>query len=280
MTRLIRANLHRSLKNPLLWLLWLGSAACGLLLGWESRRSPFLEDGYLLCFYLLLAVWIAFTVGRESEGLLRNKLTVGHSRAQLFFAELTVAFCIASVATLLLLAAFVPFVVGHSLAAPAAPLIGCAVGFWLATLSFASWYVMLSFSLPNRAASAVISMLLTLGVTFLIYQIDHALWEPEFLYTTVGSGTGASQIVEPNPRYVGGIWRRLLTDAFEWLPYGTVIRYTELIRTLLWTWREPGTAILSARELALLWRLPLYSTVNLLLGAGCGCWIFQRKNLK
>ncbi len=275
MSKLLSANLMRLKKNRLFWLGMLLMFAFGAVLVFSQYRIhtqygyDVMLDTVLLGFMapigVIMAVFCSLFTGTEySDGTIRNKLIVGHSRPCIYAANLITAI----LAALLLCAACLLALLALGIPLLGAPVMGEKTLFWMflgcfvLTVTFSALFTMIAMVCSSKAAVAIISILLILAMFLISTYLFSALEEPEFYnnYYLDASQTMQTEYAA-NPNYVSG-WRRNVFEFMtDFLPTGQVIQYC------------------SASVLHL-WQLPLYA---LLIAAGTtvfGVLVFRRKDIK
>ena len=199
-----------------------------------SENSDTLETQLMQLFPFLPVFHGAFVslyLGVEyQDGTLRNKLIAGHARGRVYAAYLvaTVAGCFAITLAWLLSAAVGVAKLGW-FTAPAGTLGLAAALILLLTAAEAAVLTLVALLLPNRAVSAVSSILLMFGLIALGSAIYNALSEPEFASAAVMTVNGF-EIGKPlsNPNYVSGALRSLYQFAVDALPTGQSILLANL----------------------------------------------------
>lgn len=283
MRNLLSANFARLRKNLIFWLCiaaMIGYAAI-MLISWYRTNQIILQsdrpdmargmDQFLFSFIgligILLAAFVGLFLGTEySDGALRSKLTVGHSRAAVYLSNLTAAviasflMCLAYIAVIL--AVGVP-VYGPSATEPlillrrlAEALAVCMAHCALFTLVAMNW--------GNKALSAVVCVLGVLALMWMTSGMRNHLVEPEFYTSKVFDEALQDWVaseLRPNPNYVGGPLRVVFRFFCDVLPTGQGMQLTG------------GAADRSP------W-LPLYSVIVTAVSTGAGLLLFRRKNIK
>lgn len=233
MRRLLSAGLAGLRKNKVLWACVLGAFLISLciVLNGARRNARFSVDRpldhYFFNFLPMVGfLWAAFSglyVGADYDhGLLRNKLVVGHTRVNVYLANLIVSIA----AAILMLAAWfvgglagIPFLGSWSMSWPR---LVCVLGLsLLTTASFCAILMAVEMSIPSRAISAVVSLGLALGLLFCASALYNALCEPEFTqgYVLV-DGVVHWENPTPNPAYISGAKRTLFLALVNLLPTG------------------------------------------------------------
>ena len=275
MAKLLRANLSRLWKSRIFYI----GLAFMLLLnvflvldGWNYGRQGYpepLEDMlFQNCIIIgfVSAVVVGMFLGTEySDGTIRNKIAVGHTRASIYLANLIV--CAAASALLLLISLALGFGLGSFLLDPLGLpmkvlLLYTCIGL-LTTVSFASIYTLVAMLSPSKASGAVLCLVLALVLLFATSAVEGTLTEPEMVQDFIMSVDGTPNLGEPhpNPRYVTGTKRAVLEVIYDILPTGQAFQ-------------------ISNNECAHPARLPAFSLLVALVTSAAGALLFRRRDLK
>ena len=220
----------------------------------------------------LCAIFTSLFLGTDySDGTIRNKLVVGHSRQALYLSNAIV--CVA--AGIMVHAAWI-----LSVLAIGVPLFGWFEGGTLTFLTYllvsvfmlaalASILTMISMLVQSKAASAVITLLVFFLLVALAGFSYNRLSEPEMNSSGIEIRTTDSGDVEyiqhdkpvPNPNYVSGNLRKALEFIVNFLPTGQGI-------------------LLSVGKAAQPLLMPLYSLIVTMITLVAGIMLFRRKDLK
>lgn len=274
MNQLLSANFMRLKKNKLFWGGLIFICLFGLLLvnsqyrehtkyGYEvSLDNIFL--GYTLPIGIIMAVFSSIFLGTEySDGTIRNKLIIGHSRLKIYFSNLITNIIVSFIVCLVFLI---------TVTAVGTPLIGFVTkdikaavlmlfGSFVLAVAFCSIFTLLSMVCGNKAAVAVVSILLVVGMFLIATIINTKLDAPEYWSSYEMGEEGMSSQMVSNPEYLTGAKRTFYEFLFDVLPAGQSIQY----------------AMMSAVRL---WQMPLYSLIIAAITTISGVIIFQRKDLK
>lgn len=276
MTKLLSAAFARLRRDKIFFLTVLASFAvsAGNMLNSCSHYDPEIisELNNLDHYYfdiipmlsIVFAVFGSLFLGTEySDGVIRNKIISGHKRSDIYLSNFTVTF-FASVC--MLIAVF------------AGGLVGIPTFGWLKmetdrfalyilisimfTAALSAIFTFIGMLVSNKAASAVISILLAFGLIIIASIIYNALCEPEMSSGAIITMEGI-QMMEPhpNPRYIGGTLRKIFQFIIDFLPTGQGIQ-------------------MSNSEIASPVQMIIYSVfITFVLSEG-GISIFRKKNLK
>ena len=240
MRNLLHANFSRIWRNKVFWgelLLLFGAGVWSVSMMYRERAQygwghPF--DEQLFFFAILvgcfLSVFCSLFFGTEySDGTIRNKLIVGHTRSAIYCSGLLS--CIAE--SLLTACAFlVPYcTLGAFLTDAPAKTTGqillhvCISVFLLA--AFASLYFMLTMLIEKRSVAAVFCILFFFGMLLVASVTKARLDEPEMVTGYSLTINGFEQTApEPNPRYLQPLARAIFQFFFDLLPTGQMLQLT------------------------------------------------------
>lgn len=278
MRKLLSANFSRLWKNKI-FRAEIGLTALLSLFIVISNYSPevqaaessrlYLDDVFFtmyLMFGFILAAAISLIVGSEySDGTIRNKLIVGKTRAQIYFASLFAS--IVPSCIVLMVHGVITFGTGYFLwgnfrMEPGQ--IGVVLlSALLTTFVFSALFVAISMNCSNKAVTAVVSLLIVLGLTILTSTISNALSETETTYADVTYTTDSIRFGNeiPNPAYVSGVQRTVYEFIYDLLPTGQLMQMY----------------ILDFDRCA---RWPIFSIVFSMLITAVGYIMFRRKDIK
>lgn len=286
MTKLLSANFLRLRKTNAFW----ASLGVCLVLGVLASLGEFrfqIEAGadlsvpevaqykallegqffeYAAFIGILAAAFISLFLGTEySDGAIRNKIAVGHSRASIYFANLITGFA----ASLACMAGYMLscLAVGAPLLGwftkPAPLLLSAIAGSVVMLAAFCAIFTFVAMNCSKKATSVVICLLGVFAALIAAVVINSMLEAPEFItgYELSINGEIVQAVPEPNPMYLTGTKRAVYQFLYDLLPTGQSIQYTTLGFT------NP------------LWLIGLALAVAAVFTAA-GAALFQRKDLK
>lgn len=276
MNKLLRSNFSRLWKNKIFWLCagtMLLYAVMYMLHACRQAAADPSEYQYTIDkYYFQFALSIGFFCtlfgsmffGTEySDGTIRNKMIVGHTRTGIYIASLITTFA----ATLLIMSAWL---IGALVAVP-------ALGFWkigvlrlllfllisvLFVLAYSAIFTTINMLSSNKALTVLISILLFLGLLVFASMIYNGLSEPEMISGVLITQNGLEMAEpSPNPNYITGVKREIYDFLVDFLPTGQGLRLLRLEIT------HPVRMLVSS----------LFITVTATAG---GLAAFKKKNLK
>lgn len=243
MRKLLSANFSRLWKDKIFLIAMVAVTVVSVIFSYlnfqasiSSEEPAYVEDVMWNMFPIIAFLcvgFIAMFIGTEfDENTIRNKLIVGHTRTEIYFANYLV--CMA--ASLLLLLAILLFsgITGYFLLKTfmlewkqLAFLILCCI---LCTMVFSAIGVGIVMSVNKKAISLLVGLLLIFGLMMLTTYLEHSLAEGEMVYERVTMTAEGAQLGDlvPNPAYVGGTARKVMEFFFDLLPTGQVIQINNM----------------------------------------------------
>lgn len=276
MSKLLSANLYRLRKSFIFWLSILIMAGMGVFVllsqymdrfkyGYEVQLDNFIF-GYSLLIGVVAAVFCSLFLGAEySDGTIRNKLIVGHTRPAIYLSMLLTSIIAAVLMCLAFLVAIcavgIPLVGFVEIGAlPFAMILLDSLIMVCAVCSLLTAVCML---VSNKAIAAIVCILGMIGLLMLALNIYQMLDAPEFYPVMAITENGEFSTNEnvPNPNYLRGAARAVYELLFDILPTGQAYQFASM-------------------EAVHLWQMPLYSLGIVAASTLAGIIGFQRKDLK
>jgi len=277
MRKLLSASFARLWENTVFWAEIGATVLLSVFIVFVNYSSElqatenrlYLDDVFFTLYLLLgliLAAGISLIVGTEySDGTIRNKVIVGHTRGQIYFSTLIV--CAVTSALVLLIHAGITYGIGYWLfgafQTPINQIGGAVISAFFVGFVFSALFAAIAMNAQNKAVTAVVTMILFIGLTYLASAIGNALVEPEMTYEGMVISMDGVQFGDmiPNPAYVSGFQRAVYTFLYDLLPTGQLIQmYTlEFAHSICW---------------------PVFSVLLFTLITVTGYMIFRKKDIK
>ena len=241
MTKLLSAGFYRLFKSRVFWIMLVICILLQILVCVDNFRyererpenTVILDD---IVFSIVPAIGfissalISLLLGEEySDGVMRNKLTVGHRRSDIYFANLIV--CTAGsfimLAALFLSGGLLGFALFGGFTYDAGTLLWLVLCCFLLTAALSAIDVLVVMCCQNKAVAAVLSLALVLVMLFAGSYLDSVLNEPEMQYgAMVLNENGVMEFVDPapNPHYVSGMTRTVMAITEDIIPMGQAIQ--------------------------------------------------------
>ncbi len=283
MRNLLSANFFRLRKSALFW----GFMVLMLLLGagftlqrvWEQVAYAefgglyYIDEAffnYTMIIGIVMAVFIPLFFGTEhSDGTIRNKLTVGHSRVSVYLAHVLTAatvallFCLTYI--LAVLSVGVPLLNG-GIERPLPTFLLNLLGSLVLAAAYSALFTLVTLNVRQKAISAVACILGTLAIIFASFYVRARLSEPETWFNYGTDETGEVAMLEyPNDRYLRGTERAVYEFIYDFLPMTQSMQYYSSYSKE----HTPQTQ-----------RMIAYAALISTLSTGAGIALFRRKDLK
>ncbi len=157
------------------------------------------------------------------------------------------------------------------------------VGILLTTLSFIALFVLISCSISNRAISAILCLLLIIGLYTVSYEVYDITNQEEYFHAierdpVTGQVYFTDELI-PNSKYVGGPIRAVLDVVNDTLPLGQFMQYGQLFNPMF-RFETIEVAVVSDKAMNMLYTLPFYSLGLIIILFGSGYIIFRKKDFK
>ncbi len=276
MRKLLSANYSRLWRDKIFWICMgtmLIYSVVYMLNGCRQAAIHLSEYNYSIDKYyfhfaisigIFCAVFSSMFFGTEySDGTIRNKVIVGHTKTNIYIASLVTTIT----ATLLMV---LVWMIGASVAIP-------ILGIWemgisnlvvyvliiiMLAVAFAAICTLVNMLSANKAFTVAISVLLIMGLLILASMIYSGLSETEMTSSVQYTANGM-QMSEPtpNPNYIGGEMRKIYEFILDFLPTGQGLTLWQV---------EAGHPV----------RMILSSAAITILTTLSGIFVFRKKNLK
>lgn len=230
MNRLIYANMVRMIKSKVFWISEIfltGYSIFAYAMAAVNVRNLGMATGgwtvyffnEMLFIHVVMAVLIPFFIGVEySDGTVRNKISVGHKRTDIYLANVIVCYAAGAVqfftySAVSALSAL--FFVGKPALTSMGQIpwrVGCSL---IMILVYTALYSLVAMLDSNKTRAVVVELLIAFIFVILVSQIYKDLQEQERTDRVVLSETGEMEIEKniPNSKYVSGTKRVI----YEWI---------------------------------------------------------------
>ena len=279
MSRLLCADFAKLKKNRFFWLCIIGMVGFGLFMKimeyitmqQYADEAPPLDSMlsvYSMVIGFLTAAFVSLFVGTEySDGTIRNKIIIGHSRAAIYFSNLitcsAAGFFMCLAYLLPALAAGIPLCGIKT--ADFRYLAGMILCSFIMTLAFTSLCTLVGMLCQNKAMTAVITILSVCLLFAASVYISAKLNEPE-TYPEISAFADDGSVIDardvPNPGYVRGTQRQIYEFLDEFLPTG---------QSVILTRGGKGASFLL---------MSAYSAGITAVAAGIGIFIYRKRDIK
>ena len=281
MSKLLRANFTRLWKNKLFrgcMIFMFLDAFHTVLMQYlsfkqyggemENYFSERFAFGQTVAVSIISAIFIGLFIGTEySNGTMRNKLVIGHSRGAIYFANLAV--CIAAALLLhvmyvatTLIGGFILF--GNFITQTGTFFSILAVSLIVVT-AYAAMFLPISALITSKSAGVATVIMTSFALMILAMVINGGLSAPDIYeaYTIIdANGEEYSEPEMKNPYYVSGIQRKIYEALYDIVPT------CQAARIQLNDMPENPAVV------------PLWSSAVIVVTTAAGAVLFRRKDLK
>lgn len=274
MRKLLSANFMRLRKEKIFWILFCFMCVLGIAFPVFTKIDE-IRTGtinsidnvfgqYAIFIGIVMAIFCSFFIGQEySDGTIRNKIISGGKRTDIYLASFVTCTTVSGIMCcgffLVYLYVGIPLLGFFSIDIKTALLLFLTVIFLSA--AFSAVYTLIAASCTNKAAAAVICVLLAFLFLFIGMRLNNMLSQPETVLGMVMEGGTQAYKEFPNPDYLNAEMRRIVQFAYDFIPGGQA-------------------AQCAAMEAANLPLLPVYSFIIALSATGMGLFVFKQKDLK
>ena len=293
MSNLLLANFQRLWKNKMFRLALAGMLAFGIFMIWVVLQNNLDDSMYIITSPdtilmegsivagIVSSIFSAFYIGTEySDGTIRNKLTVGHSRISIYLVNLMTCY----VAVVLMNLVYVTVIVtaGSLLIGTFAAGAGVIANLLAVSLiplaALTAVYVLLEMLISNKAIAVTVLILVSFGLIFSQQIIEDRLNSPEYYDAYSWTDDKGNVYEEPrhkNSAYPTGSKRQFYELMYDVLPGAEVSQMSIMLDDSA----ESGEP-LTRENHADLWLFAGYSVLILCVSSGVGMLLFQKKDIQ
>lgn len=254
MSRLIRANFSRLFKSGIFKAYMLFSSGLSLFMIFMryndyQRNIAYYEqippeyhtiDGvaFIGIMYLLfvIPIFVGSFVGTEySDGTIRNKLMIGHTRTNIYFANLivcTVGTLIGAGINLLINLTLGSALCGLEVLTASDIINGILCNF-IALVSSTAIMVLVTMFVNSKAGASVAVLVITMIMFFSTITIENKLSADEYYdsysYLNEDTGTIIEIPAEKNPYYLDGTKRKVYQAVYDIMPTSHIYEYAMMV---------------------------------------------------
>jgi len=274
MIKLLNAGFTRLRKNKIFWLLTLFSIGLALFMiytGYSDmkRYKEVIEVQQLLLNYstmigIVIAIFTSLFLGVEySDGAIRNKISIGHTRTNIYLSNLIIV-AITSLFSYILFMVVVATIgipLFGNITIPISTLLKLIGCIFMIIVSFSSIFTFLAMVISNKTVTAIVSIMLTFGMIMVALTCLNILNAPKFVRTgSFVNGEMKFEEVE-NPKYPSKEKKKVCQTLLDINPAGQGFQ-------------------IAGRSAPNLKVLPLYSLGIMVIFTGAGMLLFKKKELK
>lgn len=277
MIRLLNAGFTRLYKNKLFYLLIIFSIGLALLMIWNQyvemkHYGEVIEVEQIMLNYstmigIVIAIFISLFLGVEySDGAIRNKISIGHIRANIYLSNLiiTTITSLFSYILFILVVAIIGIPLFGNITIAFSNFIILFACIFVTIIAYTSIFTFLAMIISNKTLMAIISILLSFGLIIFALSWLNVLQAPQYIQAasiTNGETGDFEMIQEPNPKYPSKSKRKIYQTLLDINPAGQMYQ-------------------LAGRSVPNIKVLPIYSLGIIVITSGIGLVLFKKKDLK
>ncbi len=274
MIKLLNAGFTRLRKNKLFWLLTIFSVGLAIFmacLGYSdmNKYGRTIEVEQLMFNYstmigVVIAIFTSLFLGVEySDGTMRNKISIGHKRIDIYLSNLIIVTITSLFSYILFLgtvsAIGIPLFGSTTIGFPTLiKLLGCI---FVAIIAYASIFTFISMLISNKTISSIVNIMLAFGMIIYSLTFLNFLSMPEYVPEYIMENGQMITKEVKNPYYLTGLKRDVIELSVDINPAGQM---GQIVGGM-------------ASNLKL---LPIYSLGILVVFTGSGLVLFNKKELK
>lgn len=270
MIRLLKAGLFRLKKEVLFWIfifLTIGLAGYGLIKcsSVESVSFDNVVNEFIMYIGLFIAIFVSIFVGKEqSQGIIRNKIIVGHSRLSIFVSNLIISIAVSILCEAIYLVIVISlgtYLFGQ-LQIQLSQLLLIMLDTMLIIISFCSIFNFVAMICSDITVSTTICMVLFIAMFIAQAALSLTAFSTKYLTNTTFDENGdIITTQEPDPNYPGDEKVKQARILYLLIPQGQAM--------------EVGN-----NDIELLSQMPIYSIFLISIVNFLGIYIFYKKDLK
>lgn len=290
MSKLLRAGIRCYLHSIVFWICLLVSLCLGVLNGLRFQEYDSLDEERIIAGFLIFTVLISISVGKKyHEGIVRNKVIIGYSRATIFFSELVIAalstvLCFVLISTPVILTNLKKIECFTTTNA-----IKMIVGMLLINISVSVISCTICMIFSRKAVAPIICILLILCTFVLSNSISVRLEARKYeFYYEYNQETGEMDEFiskDINPRYIDEPLRTALDIFTNAVPEGQIKEYMDLLKEANgyseydYENEKHIPYKLSDEQIKVINTYPYYSLATIFIFSFVGLFVFKKKNL-
>ncbi len=274
MIKLLNAGFTRLRKNKLFWLLTIFSIGLALFMIYTQysdmkRYGEVIEAEQLMLNYstiigIVIAIFTSLFLGIEySDGAIRNKISIGHKRTNIYLSNLiiTIITSLFSYILFMIVIAIVGIPLFGTITMPMLTLLKLIGCIFVTIIAYSSIFTFIVMMISNKTITAIVSIMLVFGLMIFSVTSLNILSAQEYIQSgSLVDGEMQFQ-KEKNPRYPSEDERKVHQILIDINPAGQMFQIAGRV--------APNLKV-----------LPLYSLGIIVIFTGAGLVLFNKKELK
>ena len=239
MNNLLISNFKRLIKDKVLWLSIFIFIIMSCIMCFKQHQvglnnnEPIPVENVLfwgeMLIGIVIAVFTSLYVGKDySDGTIRNKLIIGHSRVNIYVANLItciIAGIIINLAYIIPCLIFSLFWFSHCYLS-ISEIIYLGIDIIFMIISFSSIFNLIAMLFSNKTNGTVISILLAFFLFFIAAGVFSSLIQPKYVDNQIVTENELKTKRVENPNYLSGTKRKVYEILLDTIPSGQAMQYT------------------------------------------------------
>ena len=292
MIKLLRAGFFRLKKEIMFWLfIFVTIAVAGfriLITSYDIPLDKVLYE-YIIYIGLFIAMFVSIFVGKEhSEGIIRNKIIVGHNRIAIYLSKLIISIVVSVLCEFIYITFM--FLIGSQiyepLQMPISQLFMIILNAVLIIITYCSIFNLISMICSEITISIVINVVIFIIIFVTVMIIGETANQPKYIISSIyenGVRTIISQ--EENPDYPGDDIVKFAKTIYLLLPQGQAMELisSEFVEPMeIREISHSNEEVLGelSKKIQNLYQMPIYSLIVISVVNIGGLYLFTKKELK
>ena len=287
MYKLLNAGFSRLMKNKIFWGIVIITIiiALGLVLNrisssvfFENEIEPVLTN-YILFIGFFIAIFTSLFVGTEySDGAIRNKIVVGHTRKNIYLSNLIISIAVGLfiefVYLILVMIIGIPTLGGLQI--PIDKFLFILLDMILIVVAYSSIFNFITLMCSDITIATVICIIAFIGMFVVSEFVVSPIANDKKYYSNYVTNENG-EVIETqkrlNPNYVGDFAKQVYKNILYIIPSGQASQIQSTISNLSFE----NDRYMTDKDIKLAW---IYSLGLIIVINGIGMYFFNRKDLK
>ncbi|MCI8548311.1 MAG: ABC transporter permease subunit [Bacilli bacterium] len=274
MIKLLNASFTRLRKNKLFWLLTLFSIGLAIFMVYamyndmknygDIIKLEQLIFNYSTSIAIPISIFISLFLGVEySDGAIRNKISIGHKRTNIYLSNLIIILLVSLFSYILFM--LVIFLLGMpifgTITLPISKFIILMSCIFVTIITYSSIFTFLAMIISNKTITAIVSIMLAFGMMITAITCMNILYTPKTIQEAkmVDGETKMEEV--PNPKYPSEKKKKVCQTLLNINPTGQMFQIAD-------------------NSISNIKKLPLYSLGIIVIFTASGIMLFKKKELK
>lgn len=271
MNKLLRADFFRLKKDLIFWFfIFFTMVFSGInIFKYCSSTGQIILDKvmneFIMYICLFIAIFISIFVGKEySEGIIRNKIIVGHSRITIYLSKLIITIIVSILCELIyvIIILLVGLPLFGRLQMSASQIAISMLNTFLVIIVYCSIFNFITMICSEITVSIIINILIVIIMFIIEVSVGYIANSPKYsTHSYLEDGIEYIISQEPNPNYPGDAKVNLAKTIYLFTPQGQATKIANM-------------------DIESLYQMPIYSVSLMIIINIIGLYLFSRKELK